>query len=255
MRTFTRLKDLLDSKVELYNNPGFISSDPISVPHCFSKKEDIEIAGFLTAIISWGRRDQIIKKAKALMELMDNDPFEFIINAGKIDIKNLESYCYRTFNSNDLIFLVYALRNIYQKYNGLENVANDGYNQSGHIRDAIIAIRSALLKTPHLQRSEKHLANPNTGSAAKRLNMFLRWMIRQDEKGVDFGIWKNIPPRALMCPLDLHVGKVARNLGLLERKQNDWKAVEELTSALRAFDPKDPVKYDFALFGLGVFES
>lgn len=251
----TALNTFLEKKANLYNNPSFINSDPISIPHQFSKKEDAEIAGFLTALISWGRRDLIIRSANRMMDLMHRSPHDFVLNATEKDLKSLSEFIYRTFNGDDLLFLVAALREMYAVHGGLEKVAEKGYNQSGKIKDAITSIRSALLSTPHLKRSEKHLANPEAGSAAKRINMFLRWMIRKDDKGVDFGIWKSIPESKLMCPLDVHSGRVARKLGLLERKQNDWKAVEELTVNLRKFDVDDPVKYDFALFGIGVFEG
>lgn len=221
----------------------------------FSEKEDIEISGFLTSIISWGRRTAIISSAKRLMELMDNSPYDFIMNAGAADYKRFEGYVYRTFNSDDCLFLVTAVRNIYMSSESLETIANKAYKRNNSMIDVIVGMRNAILETPHLTRSEKHLANPQKGSAAKRINMFLRWMIRQDNCGVDFGIWKNIPPSHLMCPLDVHSGNVARKLGLLSRKQNDWKAVEELTNRLRSFDMDDPVKYDYALFGMGVFEG
>jgi len=186
---------------------------------------------------------------------MDNSPYNFICSAGQNEIEKLESFYYRTFNGDDLLFLIYALREVYINHGGLENIANNGFDQSGSIKSVIIFIRQALLKTPHLKRSQKHLSDPESGSAAKRINMFLRWMIRQDNEGVDFGIWKTIPQSALMCPMDVHSGNVARKLGLLHRKQNDWKAVEELTENLKVFDGEDPVKYDFALFGVGVFEG
>jgi len=189
------------------------------------------------------------------MKLMDHSPHEFILNAGVKELNRFSGCIYRTFNSDDLLFLIYGLRRIYSEMNGIEKVARDGFSKEGKIKDTIVSIRSALLETPHLKRSEKHLANPHSGSAAKRINMFLRWMVRQDKTGVDFGIWKNIPQSKLICPLDVHSGRIARNLGLLSRKQNDWKAAEELTANLRLLNPADPVRYDFALFGMGVFED
>lgn len=221
----------------------------------FTKKEDIEISGFLTAILSWGRRTAIIKSAKQLMMLMDNSPYNFLINSGDNEFKRFESFVYRTFNSDDCLFLITALSNIYLHSGGLETIANKAFSANNSIMDVVIGLRNAIIQTPHLRRSEKHLANPQTGSAAKRINMFLRWMIRVDDCGVDFGIWKDIPQSHLMCPLDIHSGNVARKLGLLTRRQNDWRAVEELTTQLLTFDPDDPVKYDFALFGMGVFEG
>jgi len=246
---------LLNNKVEQYNTVNFIESDPISIPHLFTKKEDIEISGFLTSVISWGRRTAILKSAKHMMELMDYSPYDFLVNSNPDEFKRFESFVYRTFNADDCIFLLTALREIYQKNNSLEKIATESFNTNGKIIDVITGIRTALLQTPHLKRSEKHLANPLNGSAAKRVNMFLRWMVRNDNNGVDFGIWKNILPAKLICPLDVHSGNVARKLGLLTRKQNDWKAAEELTSVLMSFDKEDPVKYDYALFGMGVFEG
>ena len=249
------IKDLLNIKTEQYNTPSFINSDPISIPHSYTKKEDVEISGFLTSIIAWGRRAAIIDKARYWMQLMDNEPHSFLVDSSESEMKRFEKYVYRTFNPDDCLFVVTALRNLYRHHGGLEYAFSNAFNQTESIKEAIISVREVLLKTPHLKRSEKHIANPETGSAAKRLNMFLRWMVREDNKGVDFGIWKNIPQSALMCPLDVHSGNVARKLGLLSRKQNDWKAVEELTLKLRVMDSDDPVKYDFALFGMGVFEG
>jgi len=249
------ISNLLNQKVEQYNKPYFIESDPISIPHMFSKKEDIEISGFLTSVFSWGRRAAIIKSARQLMELMDNSPYEFLINSSNSDFRRFSNFVYRTFNSDDCLFLVTALQDIYKRGDSLESIANRAYQENADMFSVIVALRKEILQTPHLKRSEKHLANPQSGSAAKRINMYLRWMIRDDNAGVDFGIWKNIPKSVLMCPLDVHSGNVARSLGLLSRKQNDWKAVEEITTQLRTFDSNDPVKYDFALFGMGVFEG
>lgn len=247
--------DLLDSKVNLYNKPSFIESDPISIPHQYSLKEDIEISGFLTAVIAWGRRSAIISKANLWMELMDGKPYDFIMNASDTDMKRFEKFVYRTFNSDDCLFIMTSLMDVYRNKGGLETIITDNFKYHGNIKDAISGMRGSLMETAHLKRSEKHIANPTSGSAAKRINMFLRWMVRDDKCGVDFGLWKNIPMSALMCPLDVHSGNVARRLGMLDRKQNDWKSVDVLTSQLRKFDPNDPVKYDFALFGMGVFEG
>jgi uncharacterized protein (TIGR02757 family) len=245
------LKDFLEEQVHRYNNTGFIAKDPISIPHLFTKKEDIEISGFITAMISWGNRAAILKSSRQLMELMDFSPFEFITKANDDELKRISTFYYRTFNADDLLFFISALRNVYKK-SGLEKIAEIGFNRNGLIKDSIVNIRKSLLETPHLTRSEKHLANPEAGSAAKRFNMFLRWMVRKDDKEVDFGLWRNISQKALMCPLDVHSGRVARQLGLLSRKHNDWKAVEELTLNLLKIDPNDPVRYDFALFGTGI---
>lgn len=249
------LEEFLNQKMIQYNTPEFIESDPISIPHRFNRKEDIEISGFLTSVFAWGRRAAIIKSALVLVDLMDNAPYDFLLNASDKDMKRFEKFVYRTFNPDDCLFLITALRDVYKNKGGLEKIATDSFKLNNRMIDVIRGMRENILETPHLHRSRKHLANPLSGSAAKRVNMFLRWMIRDDNCGVDFGIWKNIPKSELMCPLDVHSGNVARKLGLLERKQNDWKSVCELTNQLRSFDKNDPVKYDFALFGIGVFEG
>ncbi|GAA4769358.1 TIGR02757 family protein [Flavobacterium hankyongi] len=248
------LKEFLDEKVELYNNPNFIESDPIQIPHQFNLKEDIEIAGFLASVIAWGNRKMIIKNAQKMMELMGNTPYDFVMSHEEHHLENLQSFVHRTFNGQDFISFIKGLQNIYTNHNGLENVfsINTANNST---QKAISEFKTTFFEIPHLQRTQKHLPNPNIGSAAKRINMYLRWMCRQDNKGVDFGIWKTIPTSALSCPLDVHSGNVARKLGLLIRKQNDAKALLELDTNLRKLDPNDPVKYDFALFGLGVFEG
>jgi uncharacterized protein (TIGR02757 family) len=245
------LFDFLEAKYLQYNRPEFIESDPISVPHRFTRKEDIEIAAFLTATISWGNRPSIVKDADKMIGMMDGDPYKFILHAGPGEIRCFEAFYHRTFNGTDCIFFLSSLRNIYQNHQGLEPLF---HTDTTGIKEALCRFRTIFLEPDHLHRSEKHVADPSKGASAKRLLMFLRWMVRDDKRGVDFGIWKNTPASLLMCPLDVHSGNVARKLGLLSRKQNDWKAVEELTSRLRQFDPSDPVKYDFALFGLGVFE-
>ena len=246
------LTSFLNKNVTRFNNQEFIANDPISIPHKFSQKEDIEIAGFLTALISWGNRPAILKSASNMMELMDNQPFEFISSAKDNELKRLTRFYYRTFNASDLLFLVEALKHVYLEKGGMEEVATKSFNQTGTAKGLITGLREEMLKAPHLPRSEKHLANPMKGSAAKRINMFLRWMVRKDGNGVDFGLWKKIPASALMIPLDIHTGRIARQLGLLQRKQDDWKAVEELTSNLRKLDSDDPIKYDYALFGIGI---
>lgn len=250
----SELKEFLDEKVELYNNPNFIESDPIQIPHQFTLKEDIEIAGFLASVIAWGNRKMIIKNAQKMMELMGNTPYDFVMSHNENDLEKLESFVHRTFNGQDFIGFTKSLKNIYNNHNGLENVFS-GFVESNSTQQAITNFKNTFFEIQHLQRTEKHLPNPNIGSAAKRINMYLRWMCRQDNKGVDFGIWKNIPASALSCPLDVHSGNVARKLDLLTRKQNDAKALLELDTNLRKLDPNDPVKYDFALFGLGVFEG
>lgn len=246
------LKDFLDQKYLEYCKPNFIENDPISIPHLFSAKEDIEISAFFTATISWGNRKMIIKNALQLMQLMENQPFEFVMNAGKDDLKRLQTFKHRTFQPYDLLFFIESLRTIYQAKNGLETVFNEGYQQQKNIYSSLMHFRNVFFEIEHLRRSEKHIPNVVKGASAKRLNMFLRWMVRKSDESVDFGLWKQIPASALMIPLDVHVMRVADKLGILERKQQDWKSVELLTHTLKTFDKHDPVKYDFALFGLGV---
>lgn len=251
---FEALKAFLDEKVEKFYHPEFIETDPIQVPHRFSKKEDIEIAGFLTATISWGNRPAIIKNATRMMKLLDNEPFEFIINSSKSETDQLQSFVHRTFNGNDLVYFVRSLQNIYRNYGGLQQVFESGYKSACSVYGALQYFHQTFFE-PDGERTQKHVSNVGKGASAKRLNMFLRWMCRNDKVGVDFGLWKGIPASKLMLPLDLHTGNVGRKLGLLQRRSNDWKAVEEITANLCAFDPFDPIKYDFALFGLGVFEK
>ncbi|WP_299116722.1 TIGR02757 family protein [uncultured Winogradskyella sp.] len=248
------LKDFLDNKVELYNNPRFIESDPIQVPHQFSKKEDIEIIGFLTATIAWGNRKSIITNAKRMANLLDHSPFEFVMQHQDSDLEQLQSFVHRTFNDYDFIQFITSLRHIYITHNGLEAVFAK-YAETNSLQNSIHKFKQHFFEIEHLERSKKHVSDPLKNSAAKRINMFLRWMIRNDNNGVDFGIWKSLSPRQLSCPLDVHSGNVARKLGLLKRKQNDGKALAELDKNLRKLDVNDPVKYDFALFGLGVFEG
>ncbi|WP_142786441.1 TIGR02757 family protein [Changchengzhania lutea] len=250
----SELKDFLDTKVELYNNPKFIESDPIQIPHLFHKKEDIEIAGFLTATIAWGNRKSIINNGKKLVELMDHAPHEFILNHDENDLIPLQGFVHRTFNGHDCIQFIKSLKNIYTKHDGLENVFSS-HAEAHSLQKTISEFKSIFFEMDHLARTEKHISDPLKNSAAKRINMFLRWMVRNDYAGVDFGIWKTLNASQLSCPLDVHSGNVARKLGLLKRKQNDAKAVLELDTALRDLDSTDPVKYDFALFGLGVFEG
>ncbi|WP_431136193.1 TIGR02757 family protein [Psychroserpens mesophilus] len=248
------LKEFLDVKVEQYNHPHFIESDPIQIPHQFSKKGDIEIAGFLTATIAWGNRKSIINNAYKMMELLDQTPYDFVIHHQESDLDNLTNFVHRTFNGLDFIQFIKSLKHIYKNHNGLESVFS--VNAKEHsLQFAIHQFKTHFFEISHLPRTQKHVSDPLKNSAAKRINMYLRWMVRQDQNGVDFGIWKSISPSLLSCPLDVHSGNVARKLGLLKRKQNDGKALSELDHALRQLDPIDPVKYDFALFGLGAFEG
>ncbi|MDR3326790.1 MAG: TIGR02757 family protein [Prevotellaceae bacterium] len=247
------IKQTLNKYVETFNTEVFIENDPIQIPHGFSKREDIEIAGFLAATIAWGQRKSIINNAKRLMEMMENSPYLFVTQANSAtDWQPIKKFVHRTFNGEDCLFFLHSLRNIYLKHNGLETVFTKGFERDSTIFGTLAYFRKIFLELPHEKRVEKHLSDVSRGSAAKRLNMFLRWMVRQDRHGVDFGLWQNIPAAALMLPLDVHSSSIARKLGLLTRPQNDWKAVEEITAVLREFDPQDPVKYDFALFGIGV---
>lgn len=250
----SELKEFLDEKVNLYNNPKFIESDPIQIPHTFTKKEDIEIAAFLTATISWGNRKMIIRNAFKMMELLDNSPFDFVLNHQESDLNKFENFVHRTFNNIDFQQFIKSLQHIYLNHNGLESVLAIQDNSKTY-QTAIHQFKNIFFDTPHQQRTQKHVSDPLKNSAAKRINMYLRWMVRNDNAGVDFGIWKTHNPANLSCPLDIHSGNVARKLKLLTRKQNDWKALSELDKNLRKLDNNDPVKYDFALFGLGVFEK
>ena len=252
----TELKDFLDEKVELFNQPNFIETDPIQVPRTFAKKEDIEISAFLTATIAWGNRTAIIKNAKRLMMIMENEPYDFVVNSSNAEIQQLEHFVHRTFNGNDCIYFIQSLKNIYENYGGLQSVFETGFQSANRrtVESALENLFEIFFELPG-ERTRKHISNVGKGSSGKRLNMFLRWMVRDDYSGVDFGIWNGIPASELMLPLDVHTGNVGRKLGILKRKSNDWKAVEEITATLRKFDPTDPIKYDFALFGLGIFEK
>lgn len=252
---FDELKDFLEIKYQQYNTREFIDSDPIQIPHSFTRKEDIEIAALLTSLIAWGKRAQIIKSARKWMELMDNAPYDFVTGATDADLRVFNNFVHRTLNASDAIFLVKALQKIYTKTNGLESICNSAWEQNANMKYVLASLRKALLSEDENNRAAKHISDVNRGSAAKRLNLFLMWMIRKDHIGVHFGLWKNIPKSALYIPLDVHVGNISRKLGLLERKNDDWAAVEELTTNLRLFDPNDPARFDFSLFGIGVFED
>jgi uncharacterized protein (TIGR02757 family) len=252
--TKNELKDFLDEKVAQYNNAKFIETDPIQIPHLFALKEDIEIAGFLTATIAWGNRKMIINNSLKLMDLMGNTPYDFVMSHEDHHLEKLQNFVHRTFNSQDAVTFIKALQNIYNNHHGLEAVFAKN-QQAFTMQESISQFKKVFFEIEHLNRTMKHISDPNAGSAAKRINMFLRWMCRKDKTGVDFGIWKSINPAALSCPLDVHSGNVARKLNLLTRKQNDAKALLELDTNLRELDINDPTKYDFALFGLGVFEG
>lgn len=251
------LKEFLDEKVAFYNRPSFITLDPISIPHFFSKKEDIEISGFIASILAWGQRKTILNKCKELFELMDNDPHQFMLHHVESDLKPFLTFKHRTFNDIDTLYFIHFFSWFYKKHASLEEAFLLG--QTGKV-DSMHSILTqfhefffSLDDAP--SRTRKHIATPHRKAACKRINMFLRWMVRKDDIGVDFGIWDKINPAQLICPCDLHVDRVGRKLGLITRKQTDWQTAIELTERLREFDANDPVKYDFALFGLGVEEK
>ncbi len=248
------IKSFLDEKVVQYNQQDFIAPDPISIPHQFSLKEDVEISGFLAATIAWGNRKMIVKNANRMVDLMGNSPFDFVMDHNEIQLDRLDGFVHRTFNAEDFKYFIKALKNIYANHNGMEGVF-EKYKTKDSMQPAIHEFKKVFFSIDHPHRTQKHVSDPYKKSAAKKINMFLRWMVRNDNAGVDFGLWKTISPALLSCPLDVHSGNVARKLGLLNRKQNDAKALEELDLCLRSLYPKDPVKYDFALFGLGVFEG
>lgn len=250
---FEELKEYLDFKADQYNHPNFIESDPIQIPHRYKIKEDIEISGFLASTIAWGNRKMIINSATKMMEAMGNNPYDFVMNATDEQINSIDDIVHRTFNSEDFRYFIKSLRNIYVNHRGLEKVFSD--NTDLNLQNRISNFKKVFFEIEHPVRTTKHISDPLKGSSSKRINMYLRWMCRNDKNGVDFGIWKSIAPSELSCPLDVHSGNVARSLGILKRKQNDQKALQELDQVLRQFDPNDPVKYDFALFGLGVFEG
>ncbi len=250
----TDIKTFLEEKARQYESFDFIEVDPIQIPHQFSLKEDIEISGFLAATIAWGNRKSIINNAQKMMQLMDQAPYDFVMNHKEADLARFEGFVHRTFNAEDLRYFIKALRHVYQEYQGLEQLFSQQATPKS-LQEAIHHFKKVFFSLPHQQRTQKHVSDPLKGSAAKRLNMYLRWMVRSNKNGVDFGLWPSLHPRQLSCPLDVHSGNVARKLKLLKRKQNDGKALLELDTALRKMDPEDPVKFDYALFGLGVFEK
>ncbi len=249
-----KLKEFLDEKVIQYNSLDFIDSDPIQIPHQFREKEDIEIAAFLVATIAWGNRKSIITNGNKLMALMGNSPYDFVMSHTESHLEAMSPFVHRTFNAMDLHYFLKALKHIYTNHHGLEAIFA-AHAEEKSTQKAIHEFKKVFFSMEHPLRTTKHISDPTQNSAAKRINMFLRWMVRNDAAGVDFGIWKMVHPSQLSCPLDVHSGNVARKLGLLQRKQNDAKALLELDNSLRKLDAEDPVKYDFALFGLGVFEK
>lgn len=253
----TEIRSFLDQKYIQYNTPDFISEDPISIPHQFSLQQDIEISGFIAAVLAWGQRKTIINKCKELFALMDNAPYDFILYHQEEDLKGFLNFKHRTFNATDTLYFIQYFRQFYQQHNSLEDAfLADSYHRDENIEAGLINFHNQFFSIEDFpERTKKHIATPARNSACKRINMFLRWMVRSDNKGVDFGLWKTIKPSQLICPCDVHVDRVGRRLGLITRKQTDWQTAKELTANLKLIDPEDPVKYDFALFGLGVYEK
>lgn len=242
------IKDYLDCLADRYETPEFIPEDPISFPHRYTAKEDIEIAGFLASVIAWGNRRMIVRNTSKMAELLGDAPYDFVMSASQSGLDRLSGFVHRTFNGEDFRYFILSLRNIYTNHGGLSSI----FTTAPDIPTALSSFHRICFTSPAPSRTMSHISSVDKGSACKRLNMFLRWMVRSSEKGVDFGIWKDIPPSALLLPLDVHSADTSRNLGLLKRKQNDWKAVQEVTEVLRSFCPEDPVKYDFALFSAGI---
>lgn len=247
------LKDFLESRYKLYNTPDFIKEDPISIPHHFTKLQDIEISGFFAAVLAWGKRKTIIKKCHELLQMMDNSPYDFILNHQEADLKPFLNFKHRTFNATDTLYFLAFFKEFYLNNHSLEDAFYSGPEQDMEY-NLVRFHQQFFALEDYPERTRKHIATPARKSACKRINMFLRWMVRSDENGVDFGIWKKLKPAQLICPCDVHVDRVARKLGLITRKQTDWLTAKELTQNLLLLDSHDPVKYDFALFGLGVYE-
>jgi uncharacterized protein (TIGR02757 family) len=248
-----KLIDFLNSKVDQYNQPSFIKDDPICIPHLFTKKQDIEIAGFFAAIFAWGNRTTIINKSKELMQLMHMQPFDFVLHHSDDDLKKLLHFKHRTFNTTDLLYFIEFFKFHYSTNKSLETAFTKWGNTA---EEMLIGFHHYFFSLEHVpNRTQKHVSTPYKNSSCKRLNMYLRWMVRKDSNGVDFGIWKNISPSQLICPIDVHVARVAKRFSLIQRKQIDWQTAIELTNYLRTLDVQDPVKYDFALFALGVMEK
>ncbi|OSZ82967.1 TIGR02757 family protein [Chitinophagaceae bacterium IBVUCB1] len=249
------LKHLLDEKARLYNQPSFIKGDPVCVPHRFTKKQDIEIAGLFAAVLAWGNRTSIINSTNKIMQWMDDAPHDYILHHQDTDLKKMLGFAHRTFNATDLLYFIHFLQHHYRQYNSLEDAFVPAKNYKNEtVEQALIHFHNYFFSIEHPERTQKHIATPARKSACKRINMYLRWMVRTDKQDVDFGIWKKISPRQLVCPLDVHVGRVAFRLGLISSEKSDWQNALALTQGLRQLNPEDPAVYDYALFGLGVAE-
>lgn len=252
-----QLKDFLDEQVARYNQPDFIQDDPIAIPHTYKRQEDIEIAGFFAAILAWGQRKVVIKKCRELLCIMDHAPYDFIINHQADDLRPLLNFKHRTFNATDALYFVHFLKHYYQQHGTLETAFLVGLRpKAASVEAGLVHFHQLFFSlADYPERTRKHIATPARKATCKRLNLFLRWMVRQDDQGVDFGLWKQIKPQQLVCPCDVHVARVSRQLGLMQRKNTDWQAALELTQNLKQLSPEDPVKYDFALFGLGIYPA
>jgi uncharacterized protein (TIGR02757 family) len=251
-----RLKDFFEEKVKQYNQPDFIAADPICIPHFFTRQQDIEIAGLFASLFAWGNRTTIIKKSRELMKRMDNAPYEFILNHSTKDLRSIHGFKHRTFTEDDIFYFIHFLHHHYCGHPSLEIAFTRGMGKMDvTIEKGLVGFKQYFFSHEHLRRTQKHISSPEQNSSCKRLCMYLRWMVRSDRQDVDFGLWRSIRPAQLVCPIDLHVARVAKRFGLMDRKQPDWQAALELTAHLRNFDSNDPVKYDFALFGLGVIEK
>lgn len=255
MQDIKTLKYLLDGKVRLYNQPSFIKGDPICIPHRFSKRQDIEIASLFAAVLAWGNRTSIINSANKIMQWMDDAPHDFVLHHQDTDLKKMLGFAHRTFNATDLLYFIHWLQHHYSQHNSLEDafVPTPRYKHDT-VEQALIHFHNYFFSIEHPERTRKHIATPARKSACKRINMYLRWMVRADKHGVDFGIWKKIRPHQLVCPLDVHVGRVAFRLGLIRNEKSDWQNALSLTQSLRMLNPEDPAVYDYALFGLGAEE-
>lgn len=251
----TQIKNLLDSKRRLYNQPSFIKGDPICIPHRLSKQQDIEISGLFAAVLAWGNRTSIINSCNKLMGWMDNSPHDFILNHKDIDLKGFLGFAHRTFNATDLLYFIHFLQYHYQKHNSLEDafVPEKKYKHDT-VEQALVHFHNYFFSIEHPERTKKHISTPQRKSACKRINMYLRWMVRKDKQGVDFGLWKKISMSQLVCPLDVHVASVAHRLGLIDNEKSNWHNAMQLTAALREMNPQDPAVYDYALFGIGMAE-
>lgn len=250
-----KIKSLLDSKVKLYNQPAFIKDDPICIPHRFSKKQDIEISGLFAAVLAWGNRTSIINSCNKLMTWMDNAPHDFILNHHDADLKRFLGFAHRTFNATDALYFIHFLQYHYSNHESLENAfAPERKYQHDTVEQALINFHNYFFSIEHPDRTRKHISTPQRKSACKRINMYLRWMVRKDKQGVDFGLWKKIGMQQLVCPLDVHVASVAYRLGLIDNEKSNWQNAVQLTAALREMNPQDPAVYDYALFGIGMAE-